>query len=85
VLKSDSDNVEIKYRLFVVKFDLAVRKKSNGYTQKVAVFDDGHLEEWVKWRKEVKELFKVLGYGSKPAMQHKCVPELASWKSSRIL
>jgi len=78
--ESDSDDKEVKYRSFEVKFDPS-DKKSDGYTQKVAVFEDGHPEEWVKWRKEVKELFKVLGYGSKPAMQHKVYQSLLAGKA----
>jgi len=46
--ESESDKEDnTKYQMFEVKFD-PDDPDSDGYTQKVAVFGDGHPEEWVE-------------------------------------
>jgi len=77
---TDTDEEDTRYWSFEVKFD-PDNKESDGYMQKVAVFEDGHPEDWVKWCKEVKELFKVLGYDDKPPMQHKVYQSLLVGKT----
>jgi len=79
--ESDKDNSTKYCTLEVVKFD-PDDPDSDGYMQKVAVFEDGHPEEWVKWRKEITKLFKVLGYNNHPAQQHKLYCSLLASKAA---
>jgi len=78
--KSDKED-NTKYQTFEVKFD-PDDPDSDGYVQKVAIFEGGHPEEWVKWRKEITKLFKVLGYNDRPAQQHKVYCSLLASKAA---
>ena len=60
----EDDEDGTRYRTFNIPLD-PNDEDGETYKQKVAVFDEGNPEEWVKWRIDALELFKVMGCSKK--------------------
>ena len=59
--KSSKDEDKSNYRTFEIPLDRD-DEDSDTFDLKLKVFRKGKPEEWVKWRKDVQELFEMLGH-----------------------